>query len=328
MSIGTLYISYQNFNWDSLTNKPGIFVNGKTIKKVINDEAVIDCYSTLEDLNFKADNLNNLIRLSNNICLIDLDENFVDVVSETSLYLYLNFFTKLKKLKDTTNIVNFEWINKLDKSLFKNLVGQRKTDGKNLWITGCSLTYGVGVNEHERYATLLGKTLGLPTTVLAKPGSSIPWQADQILQSDIKSSDIVIWGLTSFNRLNVANGYSWESCPIPGYFELPANKQYWNIDYFDSLTQSTTCIKDILQVINFCNKIGAELYLVNLLEHTWANLLFSNDTNYIDLTAKEVDANGRGIYVDLGTDNSHPGPKQHQLYAEAIFNLIKENNHG
>jgi len=28
------------------------------------------------------------------------------------------------------------------------------------------------------------------------------------------------------------------------------------------------------------------------------------------------------------TDRQHSGPKQHQLYVEQIYNLIKENNHG
>ena len=34
------------------------------------------------------------------------------------------------------------------------------------------------------------------------------------------------------------------------------------------------------------------------------------------------------MFIDLGSDNDHPGPKQHQYYAEKILNLIKENNHG
>ena len=30
-------------------------------------------------------------------------------------------------------------------------------------------------------------------------------------------------------------------------------------------------------------------------------------------------------FIDLGTDNMHPGPKQHQQYAETLYNFIKEN---
>ena len=159
--------------------------------------------------------------------------------------------------------------------------------------------------------------------LLTQSGSSIAWQTDQLLQSDIRAGDLVVWGLTSFNRINYANGVDWRNCGISTYFNLPKDKQYWSIDYFNSATQSIPCIKNILQVMNFCQKIGAKLYLINLLEPTWTDFIFDQEENYLDLT-EPFKAEGRHTYLDLGTDNDHPGPKQHLKYAEEIYNFIKE----
>jgi hypothetical protein len=224
--------------------------------------------------------------------------------------------------------VNFEWYNKLNKELFVNLVAQRKTKNKNLWAVGCSITHGDGVKDDEKYPVLLEKMLGLPVTVLSSSGSSIAWQADQILQSDIARDDIIVWGLTSFNRIDIAEGYNLQPYSITDYVKyIPSTKQYWKIDYFNSLTQSVPCIKNILQVINFCKKVGAKLYLINLLETTWVNFIFKNEKNYLDLT-KPFNSNNLHEFLDFGADNEHPGPKQHQEYAVNIFNFIKENHHG
>ena len=323
MAIDTLYISHQKFNWSSLPSLPGVFINGKTIKKFQNASSEYNCYTTLEDLNYKLHELDELLTLPNKICLIDLNENFVNIIPDTSLYLYLSFFKKLKKIKNLNKIQNFEWNTKINKNLFSQLQQSRQTDDKTLWITGCSVTYGLGVTPDQRYATLLEQKLRLPTVLLAQSGSSIAWQADQLLQSDIRSGDLVVWGLTSFSRVNYANGVDWKTCTILNYLNLPKDKQYWSIDYFDSATQSIPCIKNILQVMNFCKKIGATLYLINLLEPTWTDFIFEQEENYLDLT-EPFDSRGKHTYLDLGTDNDHPGPKQHQKYAEAIYNFIKE----
>jgi hypothetical protein len=305
----------------------GVFVNGKTIKKILDSSTKTNCYSTLEDLNCKLHELDTLLELADQICLVDLNEQFVDVISDTSLYLYLNFFKRLKKFKDTEKIQNFGWHTKINKNLFAQLHQHRQSDDKTLWISGCSITYGVGVSWDQRYAALLEEKLKLPTILLAQPSSSIAWQADQLLQSDIRQGDLVVWGLTSFNRINYADGTNWKTGTISNYLELPKSKQYWSIDYFNSATQSIPCIKNILQVMNFCQKIGAKLYLINLLEPTWVDFILSQEETYLDLT-EPFDLEGRQMFLDLGTDNHHPGPKHHKKYADAIFNFIKENNHG
>ena len=83
-----------------------------------------------------------------------------------------------------------------------------------------------------------------------------------------------------------------------------------------------------LQVNNFCGKIGAKLYLANMLDITWVGVVFQNFKNFIDLTYDlQIDKN-HIQFIDVGSDNIHPGPLQHQQYSEKLYNFIKEKNHG
>ena len=76
----------------------------------------------------------------------------------------------------------------------------RQSESLQLWVAGCSTTYGIGVNHGQRYCDHLVNALGLELNLLATPASSINWAADQILRANIKSNDIVVWGLTDNNR--------------------------------------------------------------------------------------------------------------------------------
>ena len=56
----------------------------------------------------------------------------------------------------------------------------------------------------------------------------------------------------------------------------------------------------------------------------WLSIALADFNNFIDLT-QGLKINGNTInFIDLGSDNSHPGPKQHQQYAEKLYNFIKE----
>lgn len=197
----------------------------------------------------------------------------------------------------------------------------RSTDKSILWTAGCSVTVGSGVDWEQRYGYLLAEKLGMPEVSLSRTGASIGWAADQILRSEIRSGDTVVWGLTDTTRVDLEDNFSLKSCPGNQYFtSVHKEKQYWNIDYFGSLSQEVSAARSVLQVINYCSKIGVKLVLANLLNITIMPMVLRNYKNTIDLTTEE--------YLDLGTDNDHPGPKHHRHYANEIYNLIEGNNNG
>jgi len=321
-----LYISHKNYNWVDLKKQFTLWpLNLRNLEDSLRVITNKNYYTSLEDLELKADQFTELLEKIDHIILIDLDICFFEKVDNDSLFAYLNFFNFLKKyyFKKT---VNFEWIDQLS-TQFDTIESKRKSDKQTLWVSGCSLTAGSGVNENERYANLLSEKVNLELSLLARAGSSITWQADQILRSDIRADDLVVWGLTNYARVDYADGLVWKSVPASNLEFKDYKWKYWTYDYFDSCTRAIECIKSIQHVHNFCEKIGAKLVIVNLLDNVWSNLIFSKLTNYLDLTVLQ-DINAKFKYIDLGQDNDHPGPKQHQYYAEKIYQFIKENYHG
>lgn len=319
MSIGNLYLSTILYDWsENKDNK--IFLDSNNLSKIISDSKSYDCYTTIEDIGFY--NTTKLINNAQNIVLVDINKQTLAEIPESSVHGYFNVI-KLARQKISSNLDFLD-------DIFNDInarSSERKVDDLTLWTVGCSLTAGIGVDESQRYGYVLSKLLNLPETVLARPGASISWAADQILRADIKKDDTVIWGLTNLSRIDYNHGFDLISAPIDKYVKLDKRKQFWNIDYFDSLSLTISNFKQILQVINFCDKVGARLYLVNLLDQGLVSLLLIRLSNFIDLSGIEkFDSQlGRSTFIDIGNDNNHPGPKQHRLYAEEIYNFIKQN---
>ena len=78
----------------------------------------------------------------------------------------------------------------------------KKLNQQQIWVIGCSTSYGSGVEQHETYGQLVSEQLNLPITNLAQSGSSNLYQAQLLCQSQIEKNDIVIFGLTSKNRIH------------------------------------------------------------------------------------------------------------------------------
>ena len=190
--------------------------------------------------------------------------------------------------------------------------------GPQIWGVGCSCTYGIGVSVDQRYINLLGKRLNMPTNCLALPATSISWAADQILRSDIRKDDIVVWGLTAKYRLplvvkNKINQLTAQSIDFIDEFD----KKYLIQMLSDTANLDYRNFTSIDQVINFCNKIGAKLLLFGLLTDSTVFLYLQHYPNFYQYSNEPV---------DLGSDNQHPGPKQHELYADVIIQQLKKRN--
>ena len=206
----------------------------------------------------------------------------------------------------------------------------RKTDQPQLWIAGCSVSHGIGVEKKETYGALLADTLKLECSFLTKSGTAINWAADQILRSDIRSGDIVVWGVTEWSRLtHVHNHQLLQGVNIRSYDLFP---DYYDIISIDNLFSHQTYynhLYSIQQVINYCQKIGAKLLLVGILSGNFALVNFlKSQKNYIHIPYQIAYQENMLLqqFVDLGSDSMHPGPKQHQEYKKDILNFIKYHN--
>lgn len=228
------------------------------------------------------------------------------------------------------------------------LADERKSDAPQVWTAGCSFALGVGVDAHQRYGQIVAETLGMEVSFLSILGSSIPWAADQILRSDIRKGDIVIWGLTNISRyvtfknnifVNVLpETFTMNLKPIELATYSGETRQHV-IDYYKNYQQGIDqwsdkdkkqmesdllnedrlmqAVQSIHQVNNFCNKVGAEfvvfIHHLNLPEFQQFVIdRISNLDSYLDARPE----------VDKGTNGTHPGPLSHKRWAEDILEVL------
>ena len=207
------------------------------------------------------------------------------------------------------------------------VVDSRKSQGPQMWSVGCSITHGVGVEPHQRYGQLLADELKLPCSFLTRPASAIDWAADQILRADICKGDLVVWGITNPERLTyVHNNKLLHGVNTYSYVKHP---EFNDIVSLDNLYSQNTLYKhlySIKQVINYCYKCDINLILTQVLFGNYSLLRFlKTQKNYAHQTCCLSFDNSliAQKFIDTGTDNWHPGTKQHHQYKTTILDKIK-----
>jgi hypothetical protein len=213
-----------------------------------------------------------------------------------------------------------------------------------LWIVGCSITHGIGVNTEQRWGEIIGKQLGITPTFLTAEGSSIEWSANQILQADINKDDTVCWGLTTPNRSLWYNDCGEEQHILNVYYQnRPKFQDILNCRHLVDLNLAYKAVNYVKQVQNHLGKIGC-YYVIGsilpgldehrkiLIEHLEASANFYIMYNitrikYIDpATFLKLSKPLNNLFDDVGSDGFHPGPKQHQVYAEQFLTAIGNLN--
>jgi hypothetical protein len=243
------------------------------------------------------------------------------------------WITVMRAFEDKT-VVNADHLKLPLLNKFLHLVDSRKTESSQLWISGCSITHGVGVKKAERYGQLLSDQLNAPVSFLTAPGSSIPWSADQLLRSDLRAGDIVVWGLTAMGRMSwFQDNGDLKHVNIYTYLGDPEFDNHVKITRIWEQDRAYDAITKIHQVINFCAKIGVKLYLAGILVdlHRYS-LDFENFIPFYRVIKENKDRQFKTEYqdnqfLDIGTDpERHPGPRTHQWYADKILEKISNDS--
>lgn len=202
------------------------------------------------------------------------------------------------------------------------LVDLRKSNKQQLWIAGDSISHGLGVEKHQRYGQLLADSLGLESNFLTRPASAIDWASDQILRSDIRENDIVIFGITFPQRITyVYNNRLLSITPNTSY---PFDPKINAIVSENMLLNENTFYNHQLSIeraINFCNKINAKLLLIGLMNDINLLRYLYNKKNFFNYPHEFTKSCSRK-FVDYGADNHHPGVIQHQLYKDFILQKL------
>jgi len=311
MAIGNLFIANQSYDFDSLDSTR---ITNSNYEDIIKSKQVVDCCTSFADLGLQTTDIKQKV-YDHVTKSIDLDSNNVERESDLEYILPL---IPAENAKVDPKIIDqiFKW--NVD-----NHLAERTTNDPVLWVAGCSFSSAFGVEPNEGWGHYVSNHFNLSEVNIAKGGASITFAADQILRSDIRRGDRVIWGLTSVARVDfVTSEGAYDSCGFTVAKERNAFDLY-AVDYFDSPTQHIQYLKAVKQVVNFCQKIGADLVLANMLCDSKPII------NYLKQLPNYVGCcNDLGLYskldfIDLGTDGDHPGPLQHQKYAEQIIKFIQ-----
>lgn len=235
----------------------------------------------------------------------------------------------LFQINQLTNKVHNLDLSKYQSDIYTRLIDQRTSNSVQLWSVGGSIAAGVGVLPNERFGQILANQLKLSVSFLTVLGSSIEYQADQLLRSDIRNNDIIIWGITPEER-------------IPFWSDKLNKVVHLNIRHrdhghannidllpsvIDALLVNRNCFYQSLihihQVVNFCNKINAKLLIVGQHISDTLAIHLNNIPNFVNYYHNQ----SKNQYIDLGFDDEHPGPKQHQIYADFCQEHLKKLNY-
>lgn len=318
MAIGTLYISHKEFDFSKLDSK---FLTNKNLNTAINDREVLDYHTSLEDVGLTVGEIDDgLLAHCEEIKFLAL--NWERVINLDNHLIYAQ---AIDIATSKFNAIGAEdVVNQLANHCNYNR-NTRKDLDPVLWTAGCSWTSAFGVEDEERWGHLVANKLNVNEVNLAKSGASIWDASDQIIRSDVQKDDIVVWGLTAPSRVEAVVENELRSYPV----RLAEEFDFFNykIDHFFSNTQCLVALRHIHQVINFCDKVHAKLYIINFLDPSWLPLAMRSYERFLDLQQKQNgEKYSKSIMIDYGPDGEHPGPRQHQEYAEKISKFIGETN--
>ena len=294
--------------------------------KIVKESSTVNSvYAAIGDID--VDQMRELMTWSKNIYYIPPFQ-WNDQQSAIQTIELLNIF----KEKIKTGLEHINQPRLIDTQL-NSLQAQRVSDDSTLFVIGCSVAKGVGVSTKETFATHLQTQLNMPLVVLAESATSISWAADQILRSDIRKDDVVVWAVTGLLR---TWWFEIEQTPVDQslhtyHYNMFTINQSTNLKHAKLLKKYfvhgdkhllVQAIRQIQQVENFCNKIGAKLYfsflpLSNRENLSVLNRVFSKNTNHVTIQYKYPER-----WLDLGTDGLHPGPITHRYIADSFLKSI------
>ena len=245
----------------------------------------------------------------------DTDKNEKSKLRERTEFALLHF-------KYEKNVIGYELFEERSQSMdithpydHRTLIESRKAAGKQLWVAGCSISMGMGVEEQERYGNIISEKTNLPVSFLTARGGSIEWAAQQIISADIKPGDVVLWGLTSWPRLTYyINGEVDHMTPDSTPRSLSKLLYDENRLY--------VALNNIKIVNSMCERLNLNLIMGCML----ADLELTNNVlhykNVIPMSGA-ISSGDNDIMLDVGDDGIHPGKLTHEWYADRFLKAME-----
>jgi len=278
--------------------------------------------------------------LPNSILLCDVTQSlsgpqyhtsFGDLTNQEILKISQNFDTInfLKNNFDTNSYIYFETLLLLNNlSHQKSITGYHRPDVENLlsldvqqrpqepilWVFGCSHSYGSGLFPQElNFGQHMSNEYKMPLKLIALSGSSIDWSLRHLFDSNFREGDIVVWQLTGPERISY--GFP------PEEIRLRQCKEPHILETFTDQHLMFSAISAVKQGIRFLRSQPIKFVITSISNKSpifYPCLLeYTKYPEYCYIPK---------IYLDLGNDNSHPGPLSHKALAHHLLDHLQYIN--
>lgn len=185
-----------------------------------------------------------------------------------------------------------------------------------LWVFGCSHSYGVGLDhESQRYSNILAESLHLPLRLIAEPGSSLGWSLNHMIRSEIKSSDTVVWQITTPGRLSKYQGNKkilhTKIAHHPALLDFFSDDQMF-FDHVNLLHQGVAFLR--------AKKVKFAMTSILPKDSDW---FYTYNQEYVKFPEYCYTPD---FTVDFGHDGVHAGPLSNKLLASSLHDHIQYIN--
>lgn len=314
MSIKTLFFGPQENDWQGHAS---CILNSFNFQQILSQSQKIDCHSSWQDIGFE--NIPIIFDAADTIDFAYFGDPSQHNLSSYELGRLCNESMRhWSKIKNPPSFLS-------DPIVVDAIDAVPRTADPMIWAVGCAVTKSMSMSEHLYWPSVLSDTLGRPILTVTRSRSSLLWAADKILRQDIRSGDLVIWGMTTLYHKIEASSGAWDQIPVKkqSLSDIDPMFRDWISPYLDSHDLVVKNMRAILQVMAVLEKLNVNLLLVNLLDVTWLSKLLEHHENFLDLTDTQGFAGTDSKYIDLADNTIHPGPKMHAYYAESIHQRLR-----
>lgn len=210
------------------------------------------------------------------------------------------------------------------KNNFLKLADQRKSDKSQLWVVGDEIAAEIGLTPGNGVGSFLSKKLKTDASYLVDQSASIVWCSDQILRSDLRKDDKILWLLPPMGVINYYDLQVQRSIELANQAEQKSNNPQDNLEQLQNTNLMHINLAAIDRVINVTRLIGCDLVIstppVNNAK------LESELLDYLVLQKEFVHCYADSVsYLDLNFNGAGegPGPLQHQKYADLFYPSLK-----
>jgi hypothetical protein len=296
MKSNILYITHPTFNVSTINN------NSKLLDKPIDQLANGDyhtsvCDMTVADIISAAKQFESIHFVSDNF-------NTADSIYHETVIL-------LSYLQHQMPVINFI-TPPIQTFVDDHLDIISRTNDPTLWVFGCSHSNGIGLSSKDlRYSNILSQWLNMPLNSISRPGSSTRWSLRHLINANLHKSDLVIWQLTTPDRISSASKYPFEillsKTDSRALLEVYDKEQI----YFDHLSL-------INYGVRYLRAAGIK-FIITSIEYD-STLFYDYKKEYVKY--KEY-CYSPGFDVDFGNDHVHFGELSHKNLALSIQDHIQ-----